>query len=507
MKTITPVQMRDLEQVLFKSTPMTPGLLMEKAAVEVVCQVKKNWGLTKVLFLCGPGNNGGDGFAAARLYKTDGGEPVVWKVGGQHRSKQCIEQEELLAALWPEVSIEELPLTAIGEKLKGHNLIVDALFGTGLSKPLGNDLIKVIDEVNQCAIPVIAVDIPTGVEGAWGRAMSSYIKASTTIAFHRPKRGFYFNQGINAVGEIIIRPIGIPQRLDEVEGIHLLNQEDILPLIQRRRPNSHKGDYGKLLIIAGSLGMAGAAVFAARGALCSGAGLVTVACPKNIVPIIQGAVPEAMCLPLEADDEEAVKQIEAFLPGCNGVVFGPGWGRQGNWQKLTGFLSGLLMPVIWDADGLFHLKQHHNTPLGANHILTPHPGEGAILLDQQVEDILAQPDQMAIKLHAVYGGSILLKGARSLLYSEDRFVLNTTGSPALAKGGSGDVLSGILGAFGANQALCPKPSPLEVMCAACYLHGLAGEAAGKAKGEASALTSNVVEELAGVIQSLTALNQ
>lgn len=503
MRTITPLQIKSLEKEIFSTTPMTAGLLMEKAAFEVVNYIKQNYGLKKVLFLCGPGNNGGDGFAAARLYKTDGGQPVIWKFKSS-QSPLCKTQENLINALWPQVLQEDLPKEMIEEKLSSENYvcIVDALFGTGLSKPLSNEIANIVEAVNKSGIPVIAVDIPSGVEGENGISFGSYIKATTTVTFHRPKKGLYFNQGVNGAGDITVCPIGIPPALDMVPGIEITDCKCIQSFLGLRNKNSHKGDFGKILIVAGHLGMAGAAIFAAQSALNAGGGLVTVACSEEITPILQQTVPEAMCIPMPTKSTTDTKRTEVFALTCDTVVFGPGLGREQNWEQLVQFLSNLNKPVVWDADGLFYLNKYRVASLPPFHVLTPHPGEAAMLLDTTVKAITADPVSAAEQIQKKIGASVILKGAKSLLFDGMAFGLNPTGTPALAKGGSGDVLSGLLGALLGRKDYIKSPSTMEIMQTACFILGLTGEYGVKEKGENGLLPSDIIKQIPYAMQDL-----
>lgn len=503
IKTILPEEMQQLEKSIFDKSLMSPELLMEKAAFEVVTYIQNCYGLGRVLFLCGPGNNGGDGFAAARLYKTGGGEPVVWYIE-ENQSPQCKTQREILCQLWPEVEQKNL-FYCQKEPLEKFVCIVDGLFGTGLSKNLSEELLAVIRKVNEAVAPVVAIDIPSGIHGATGLEMGGAIKATVTLTFHRPKKGLYVNQGIEAAGEIKVCPIGIPPRLDGVEGIMVTNENQVKKSLGARKSNSHKGDYGKILVIAGSLGMAGAAVFAAKSALRAGAGLVTLACDKALVPILQLAEPGAMCLPLTGSEKEQLDQIKS-RGDWDAVVFGPGIGREKDCSLLVDYLAGLPIPVIWDADGLFYLKKHFQGSLPSFHILTPHLGEAARLLGKNIKDLDQDPVKIAKEIHGLFGASVVVKGAKSLLYNGESFAFNPRGTPAMAKGGSGDMLSGLLGAFAARLVIEKDNEKtrdvLPVLQTACYLHGLAGEYAQGEKGENGVLTLDMIEQIPLVMKAV-----
>ncbi len=482
MKTILPGEMQKLEKDLFEKTPMVPELLMEKAAYEIVAYIKNHYGFGKVLFLCGPGNNGGDGLAAARLYQSDGGEAVIWQAEGV-QSEQCKKQEELLKKLWPQVKIYK-DIQKEKEEIKHHLLcIVDALFGTGLNQLIKKDLKRLIEEINRLPIPVLAVDIPSGIHGETGLHQGTYVQADVTLTFHRPKIGFYLNDGVEATGKIVVKSIGIPLAFDQVNGAKLTTKENVKDFLGYRKKNSHKGDYGNILIIAGSLGMAGAAILAGKGAIKTGGGLVTIACPTNIGVVIQQTLPEAMCICAD-DEEKMIEVIKKPSKPWNGIVFGPGFGREKKWKKVVALLAEEKIAVIWDADGLYQLKQANIGSLKGHHIMTPHMGEAAMLLGKNIDEIKSNPIKIAKTLWEKYQCQIILKGAKSILHNGKETSINPAGTPALAKGGSGDVLSGILVALVGRYGIKGKEHfLLKLMEAGCYIHGLAGEKAEEIYGE------------------------
>ena len=427
MKTIEPKQMQELEKSLFIKNLLSSGLLMEKAAFEIVRYIEAEIGYKKVIFICGPGNNGGDGFAAARIYKTNGGEPIVWKVEG-NQSTDCEKQEKLLEVLWPEIQQKKLSFAFDKEPLGEVALIVDCIFGTGLSKPITGELFTLITFINSLPIPKLAVDIPTGIHGKTGETLGIAVQATATITFHRPKIGLYLNDGLNAAGQVHTVAIGIPSRLDYIEGMAITKPEEVKAFLGKRKKTDYKGTYGHVLMITGSRGMAGAAIFAAEAALKAGAGLVTVASNKEVISALQSRIPSAMGLVLWDEkpfrEENFLEKIRKKIESCGAIVFGPGWGREYDWTFLVKALSQVGKPVIWDADALFYLQKTNKSFLPYYHVLTPHLGEMATLLGEEASLLGKNLKETAEKIHTCYGGSCIAKGARSICYNGESFWLN-----------------------------------------------------------------------------------
>lgn len=477
--TITPEEMRLTEQRWMAETGVPGALLMEHAAQGVVQALRRHTGPARVIFLCGPGNNGGDGYAAARLWQAEGGRAQVLELTDQLRGDALMNRR---LALIEGVSVA--PLTA-DAPLEGCAAVVDALYGTGLSRELDGTAAQLIRRVNASGLPVVAVDIPSGLDGLTGRVRGCAVEATETVTFHRIKPGLLLGDSARHTGRITRHSILLPADEGPRDGLRILEPEDLPRLIPPRPADAHKGSMGRVVILAGSEGMAGAAAFCAAAAVKTGAGLTSVLCRRAVLPVVQAQAPEATCTLLpEAEGRltpDAAEVLARALRGADAAVVGCGLGQSEDLLPLMKLLREAACPVVWDADALNLLAAHGELlPLPANAVVTPHPGEAARLLGCSTADVVADPLAALRRLHERCGCGVLLKGARSLMTDGTALAVNRHGTPALAKGGSGDVLSGILGALLARRLPC---DPLEVTQLAALIHGLAGLRCAAALGE------------------------
>jgi ADP-dependent NAD(P)H-hydrate dehydratase / NAD(P)H-hydrate epimerase len=509
--TITPEDMRRVERRFMAETG-TPSLtLMERAAARVAdaaLPYLQNGG--KLLAACGAGNNGGDGLAAARILmeRLPDLQTTVWRLPGEPSAEAAAQGEKLTAFM---DRVETVTLENDAPELPaGTACALDALFGTGLNRPLAGAARAVAERLNTSGMPVVAVDIPSGLNGLTGSLSAengdaAAVHAAVTVTFHRPKLGLCLGDGPDCCGRVIVGDIGIPRERDNAEGMAVLEAGD--PLLPPRKRNTHKGTYGRLLVLAGSFGMAGAAAVCATAALRTGAGLVTVACPREIVPTVQALCPCATCLPLDETDVDAA--WDALLPALertDALAAGCGLGREalavGLTKRLFPWLTEHRLPAVLDADALnllAMLKSSLSSKEGFPDtvVLTPHPGEAARMLAIPAERITADPVAAARALRARYGGAVVLKGAASVLIAADGEALNLLGTPAMAKGGSGDALTGVLGALLAGREAYGL-SGVRLLQAACALHGLAGVAAAERCGERGMLATDLCEAIGRV---------
>ncbi len=508
-KTITPDEMKRLEENYMNRTGTSALQLMESAArhvADAAAELAGEAGGT-VLCLCGPGSNGGDGLAAMRLLTASRPElhAVCWLLPGT-LNDAAEHQLRRLQAEAPAVEVVRLtdgPLPPLPEDVC---CFVDSLFGTGLSRPLAGAALALCTLMNeQERIPTLAVDIPSGLDGTTGLILGCAVRADRTVTFHRPKPGLYRGYGLDFAGQVDVVSIGIPLEEGTSAGFDVLEPEDLHRLLPPRRHLSHKETYGRVVLLAGSKGMAGAAAISAAAALRAGAGLVTVACPESIWQIIQTLCPCATCLPLPEDDptsaflllEKALNQADCLGMGC-GLGQGP-WAQE-MVSRVLEFLrqrqESRPLPTVVDADALnllSHSSEGHDLSFC---VLTPHPAEAARLLHCEVSQVLADQETAARRLRQQYGASVILKNAVSHLIAKEGEALNILGTPAMAKGGSGDALTGILCAMLAGrQAGAYDMNDLEALQAACGLHGLAGLAAEARHGQLSVLAT----DLAGAV--------
>lgn len=513
LKTITPREMKRVENRVMAETAITGEGLMHNAAGHVAQAVLRH-GAGHVLCLCGNGNNGGDGLAAMRLLL--GLDPdfcgQVWMLPGKLSTDAQRELTALQEALahQPCISIYVLDdsIPPIPEKV---TCVIDALFGTGLSRPLEGAAEELCRQINQSGLPVVAVDIPSGLNGETGDTPGVAIKAIETVTFHRPKPGLYLKQGPDFSGKITVADIGLhaseAKALDDADGLFILERSDLRRLLPPRQRLSHKGSYGRVLLWVGSTGMAGAAAISATAALRTGAGLVTVACPENILTIVQILCPCATCLALPTDSQSAWALLLPAIRRADAVGVGCGLGQSVETKKLLGWVLEELQvsdkPAVLDADAL-NLLAGMDQPRALPHaLLTPHPAEAARLLKCKTALLLDDAPSSASRLHKQFGSSILLKGTCSVLCCNDGMGLNPYGTPAMAKGGSGDALTGILTALLAGrQAGAYAMTDLELMQTGCALHGLAGEEAEKCSGQRGVLATELCD-LLGLDYSLS----
>lgn len=466
-------------------------MLMLNAAKAVSEKVLEQAPKTTLVF-CGAGNNAGDGYACAWLLGIKG---VSVKLIDLFGAPDCLPNDAKkhfeIARRCPGVSVSRARDTAALEAaLRGlprPDAIIDAIFGIGLSRPPEGVAEAAIRFMNDCGARVIAVDIPSGIDGDTGRALGEAVHAHETVTFQHAKTGHLLYPGREYTGELTVEPIGfvdMPGRCAE-----RLAESDILDLLPARKRDAHKGESGKGLLVAGSDTMAGAAILSAKAALRSGIGLLTLALyDEKIAPSIRVAVPEAMISLL--DQESLNTSLDEAMRGKTAIAAGPGMGRNKIvYDIVWHILKDTTLSLLLDADALNALGLLER--LSPNVLVTPHPGEMARLSGLSVEDITENPLETARRFAREWNCNILLKGATSVIASHDgRLTLNTTGNPGLAKGGSGDVLSGIILAL-----MCQGLSPYDAARCGAYLAGRSADIAKRNANERSMLASDVIENL------------
>lgn len=502
LKTITPAEMKRVETLAMQAGLVTGEALMQCAAARVAAHVQARRSGGTVLCLCGTGNNGGDGLAAMRiLAESDeafGGVCLILHGALSADAQRELDRLKRVAA--GRVAVRQLVSEELPELPQNVSCVIDALFGTGLSRPLEGAALALCNGVNalsETGIPVVAVDIPSGLSGTTGAVMGAAVHATETVTFHRPKPGLYLGDGPDHAGCITVADIGLPAAIDDAGGYAILEKNDLPAMLPKRKRVSHKGSYGRVLLWVGSRSMAGAAAISATAALRAGAGLVTVACPETILNVVQTLCPCATCVPLAADADEAWAQLESAL--CRADALGAGCGLgQSSWaavlmERLSGWLNAHPLPAVLDADALNLLaKRPVHLSGNAAHVLTPHPAEAARLLGVPTAKIVSDLPGAAQALARRYGAAIVLKSAVSVLHAGEQTALNAFGTPAMAKGGSGDALTGVTAALLAGRAAgAYGMNDLELMQTACALHGLAGEAAEADFGERGVLATDL----------------
>lgn len=514
MKILTASQMREIDRKTIEEIGIPGPVLMENAGLQVVGILRHELGLQagdRVVVVAGKGNNGGDGLVVARHLFNQGIEVQVLLIGKKEEVKGD-------AALNLKVDLNiGVPLVEIADErtwkkhrgiLKDVPVIIDALFGTGLSSPLQGLYATVVEDINRSGAFIVSVDIPSGLSSDTFEIIGPCVRADLTVALAAPKIAHVFPPAEEFVGELLVADISIPPNLleDEALKLELVEIESLIPYFQPRPRDTHKGTYGHLLILAGSFGKAGAAAMAGKAALKMGAGLVTVATAESCLPQIARFMPELMTEPLpETPDrtisEEALPRVLELLNGKDALLIGPGLSTEPSTARLVLNLLEKLkktkIPVVIDADGLNILASSPASlkSLPEKTVLTPHPGEFSRLSGLGIKDVLknrlvAAPE-FAVK-HNLY---LVLKGYRTLVVSpEGRVMINPTGNPGMASGGSGDVLAGMIA-----SEIMQVPNLLQAVVNAVFVHGLSGDLAAEKIGERSLTATDLIRYLPAAI--------
>jgi NAD(P)H-hydrate epimerase len=449
--------------------------LMERAGAAVYGLIRQRWPrLGSLLVVCGTGNNGGDGFVVARLAQALGTAVQVRIVGSSDRV-----QGDALAHLQALRSAGIEPLPATGP-LPSADVIVDALFGTGLDRPVSGQAAEVIAAINRAGVPVVAVDLPSGIHADTGAVLGDAVRASATMTFIGVKQGLLTGAAVDHVGHLCFDDLSVPAAVYDAvpPSATRLARADLLPLLPRRARGGHKGSYGHVLIVGGEHGYLGAARMAAEAAARTGAGLVSVATRREHAAAIATACPVLMC-----HATESAADLDDLLQRATVVATGPGLG-QGEWGRamLARVLDGR-QPLVVDADALNLLAGE--PAVRDNWVLTPHPGEAARLLGSTSAAVQADRFGAAEALVSRFGGVTVLKGAGTVVAGR-QIGICTAGNPGMGSGGMGDVLTGVIAALMA-QGMPAEPAARLGVC----LHAEAGDAAA-AEGERGLVATDLL---------------
>jgi ADP-dependent NAD(P)H-hydrate dehydratase / NAD(P)H-hydrate epimerase len=514
MRVLNAAQMRDADQRTIHEIGISSLVLMENAGRQVVAAIEALHGELldrQVAVLCGRGNNGGDGFVVARTLLQRGVNASVFLIGrvadvrGDARTNL-----EILGRLG--LTVVEIADSQAWElhfsEVRDCALIVDAMFGTGLNAPVSGLIESVIADVNASGITVVSIDLPSGLSADALEPIGPSIEADTTVTLGAPKLPLVLPPAEMRAGDIVIADIGIPTHvMDSLDGPHvaLLTRHGMRELVTPRAPDSHKGDFGRVLIIGGSRGKTGAAHLAALGALRSGAGLVTVATPACCQPIVAALGAEYMTEPLdELDGGLDPDCVDRVLDMARDVVaLGPGLGQAPATRRFVAALvDRATMPLVIDADGLnaFHANPDQLTGReGRDVIITPHPGEMARLVGMSTDEVQASRMEIARNFAVAHHVYVVLKGHRTLVATPDeRVFINPTGNPGMATGGTGDVLTGMIAAWLAQLLDAEAACKLGV-----YLHGMAGDLAEATQGEVAMTAGDLAGRLGDAVLDLT----
>jgi len=484
MKILSSEQIRSADAYTIANEPISSIDLMERAATACTGWIKEHIPIqSSIRIFCGPGNNGGDGLAIARMLLQGGYKCQVFIPRiAENYSADFLENERRLHGSFPDSlhdikNEDDFPLTGTGD------VVIDALFGTGLSKPLEGLYARLIDHLNKSGAEIISIDIPSGLYADHFTQSHAVINAQHTLTFESAKLAFLFSNNEMFVGDFHILDIGLDKKFIEeiqVENFYL-TREDLLPLVKYRTKFSHKGIYGHAMIVAGSKGKMGAAVMAVKAALRAGAGLVSAIVPASGIDIMQISCPEAMVVTGKIDPEN-----------FSAIGIGPGIGTD---EKATASLEKILKQsnrsLVIDADALNIISKNKKLlkKIPTNSILTPHPKEFERLAGKSKNDFDRHELQLSVsKKHNVI---VVLKGAHTCITTPDgRSFFNSTGNPGMAKGGSGDVLTGMITSLLAQGYTSEDAALLGV-----YLHGLAGDLAAEKMGMDGMVAGDVIKSI------------
>lgn len=500
MKICTPKQMQEIDRKAIDGLGI-PGLeLMENAGRAVYEMILEYYGpaeKNRVTVVAGKGNNGGDGCVAARYLRQDGAHVEIFLIG----RKDQVQGEaavNLKKAQELDIAIHEISDPENFHVPDDSWIIIDAIFGTGFAGGMRLPYSQIINEINQSDIPIIAVDTPSGLDGATGKVAEPCVKADLTVTFGLPKIGQVMYPGKSHCGFLEIADIGYPDSLDDDVHTHLVTDKAAAALLPYRKPDSNKGDFGKLFVLAGSTGLTGAAYMTSLAAYRCGTGLVVLGCPKSLYPIMAAKLTEVMTKPFPDVAKKGclalrgLGEIKKQIEWADAIAMGPGIGTHHETTELVQRLCRYIeKPMVVDADGLNILAK--NLDCLKDHkrqmVISPHPGEFSRLTGKSIEDIIENRIELASAFAREYSLCVILKGAPSIVARQSGSIyINYSGNEGMATGGSGDVLTGLIGGFLA-QGVCYGDAAV----LATYVHGLAGDIAAEAYGSRGMIAGDILE--------------
>lgn len=488
-------EMQRIDQYTIEEIGIPGMVLMEKAAMatceEIIARFTKD---KTVLVVTERGNNGGDGIVVARILSSLGYEVDIYEIGGvRHASEQYAAQKEIA------IHLELCFLEKFPEN--DYDIIIDAIFGVGLSREISGIQREVIEKLNEKSGTKIAIDVPSGIDASTGKVMKAAFFADYTVTFGLNKVGLILYPGAEYAGEVLVKDIGFPKKAVETIApktvFYTKEDRDKLP---RRKADSNKGTYGRVLIVAGSKNMSGAAYFNAKAAYRSGCGLVQIFTHESNRVILQTKLPEAILTTYE-EEEDAKEKLEEAIKRADVIVFGSGMGNTYVTRNLLLFVQNLAkVPIVLDADGIncIHMEGEESIELSkflAPCIITPHMKEMARLMTMDIASIKENIIQTAKLCARDNHITCVLKDVRTVVMDEQsQTYINITGNHGMAKGGSGDILAGVIGGL-----LAGGLEPVEAARMGVFCHGMAGDFAKEEKGAYSMLASDIIEQLPFVL--------
>lgn len=516
MKVVTAAEMREIDRITIEERGVPSLKLMEKAGKAVAEQTIKEYSPWNVAIITGKGNNAGDGFVAARYFSQRKIQVFLYMLADKSelRGDALINYEKLP----PEVhqfKVDESNLSRMAEEIKNDDCIIDAILGTGVQGTVTGFYASAIEAINSAERPVVSVDIPSGLSADDSYFDGVAMVADQTVTMGLPKLGMVIYPGLEYCGRLRVATLDFPEDLrNSSQWKHnLLLAKEVRSFFPARPANSNKKTFGYVLLIAGSPGMTGAAILAARAAARTGAGLVYVAVPKHCLTAIESQLIEQVKVPLTDIDSgyfcpASFDDLNNLLPKIDAIAIGPGMSQHPECQKFVHLLLEKIVdkPIVLDADGLnaiasmLDLIHSHSAPL----ILTPHPGEMSRLLGEgnTAEDVQRNRIKIARQFAMEHKVTLVLKGARTIIAVPDGEIwINPTGNSGLAKGGSGDILTGLIAGF-----LAQKIEPIKSALIGVYVHGLAGDITAKILGERAMTPEDVVNNLPRTFFELSQLD-
>ena len=508
VKVVTTQQMREIDRVTIEEVGI-PGLdLMEAAGQGVVDAIEETLidiSRSRIAIFCGKGNNGGDGFVVARLLTEKEADVDIYLLGEKSEisgdAKVNLDRVRNMGLKVKEISSRD----QINNPL-GVDIIVDAIFGTGIKGSVRGFPAEVIDLINSSEGTVVAVDTPSGLNTDTGEVEGPCVRAEMTATMGLPKLGLLLFPGKECVGKLEIVDIGVPPEVIEKAGITIeyVEREDIARSIPRRPPNAHKGDCGRVAVVAGSVGMTGAAGLSCRAALRAGAGMTILGIPRSLNDVMEVKLTETMTKPLAETEERTLSlaaegEIDELLDWADVLAIGPGLSLNKETQELVrNVIRKVRKPTVIDADGLNALSGHLDclTDSGTEHILTPHAGELSRLINKPISEIEAHRVKAAQKAAEELKVVLVLKGAPTVVADPTGAVhINSTGNAGMATAGCGDVLTGLIAGM-----LAQGLRGTEAAVTGVFLHGSAGDLAAEEKGEWGVIAGDIAEKIPAAIR-------
>lgn len=513
MKVVTSQEIKEIDRKAIDEYGIPGLILMENAGLSIFQNIKNIYSdlkSRKVIIFSGSGNNGGDGFVVARHLYNYGVKVRVFVLSSLDKIKgEAKINLEIISKIGIElIEIESMKIEEVRRIILDTDLIIDAILGTGLQGKVTGLKAKIIDLINYANKDVIAVDLPSGLNSDTGKIVGSCVKATYTITLGLPKIGLLLYPGADYTGKIIVEDIGIPKNLLECKKLkfNMINEEIVKSLLPTRLPYAHKGSFGKVLILAGSRGITGAAYLTSEAAIRSGAGLVFLGIPKTLNSIMEVKLTEVITFPLaetknQSLSDEAEIEIFKFLDDFSVIGIGPGISRQLETQRLARkIIEKTTIPIVIDADAIYALKEDPallkktKSPV----VITPHPGEMAYLINKDVKYVLDNQLEITREVAQDFGVVVVLKGARTTIAGDNGEVyINIGDNSGMATGGSGDVLTGIICSLIAQGA-----DNFSAAIAGVYIHSLAGDLARNIKGERGMIAGDILSQVPQAFLSL-----